>query len=99
TSSTRDWSSDVCSSDLIAEIGAPGLAAPAGATVVDARGTLLHPGLINAHTHAHGNLAKGMGDRWTLELLLTAGPWISGGRSLDRSEERRVGKEWSARGA
>src|SRR5438046_5454330 len=69
--------------DSIAEIGAPGLAAPAGATVVDARGTLLHPGLINAPTHAHGNLAKGMGDRWTLELLLTAGPWISGGRSLD----------------
>jgi guanine deaminase len=24
-----------------------------------------------------------MGDRWTLELLLTAGPWISGGRSLE----------------
>jgi len=50
---------------------------------VDARGKLLHPGLINAHTHAHGNLAKGMGDRWTLELLLTTGPWISGGRSLE----------------
>ena len=67
--------------DTIAEIGAPGLAAPAGATALDARGTLLHPGLINAHTHAHGNLAKGMGDLWTLELLLTAGPWISGGRT------------------
>jgi guanine deaminase len=24
-----------------------------------------------------------MGDRWTLELLLTAGPWISGGRTLE----------------
>src|SRR5881628_1243075 len=69
--------------DSIAEIGAPGLAAPAGATVVDARGTLLHPGLINAHMHGHGNLAKGMGDRWTLELLLAAGPWISGGRTLE----------------
>src|SRR2546425_6004894 len=69
--------------DTITEIGAPGLAAPPDATVVDARGKLLHPGLINAHTHAHGNLAKGMGDRWTLELLLTAGPWISGGRSLE----------------
>jgi 5-methylthioadenosine/S-adenosylhomocysteine deaminase len=67
--------------DTITEIGAPGLAAPAGATALDARGTLLHPGLINAHTHAHGNLAKGMGDLWTLELLLTAGPWISGGRT------------------
>ena len=31
-------------------------------------------GLINAHTHGHGNLGKGMGDRWTLELLLAAGP-------------------------
>ena len=68
-------------------MGAPGLAAPAGATVLDASGTLLHPGLINAHTHAHGNLAKGMGDLWTLELLLTAGPWISGSRT---HEERHL---------
>jgi guanine deaminase len=71
------------SGDTIAEIGAPGLKAPAQAKVVDARGTLLHPGLINAHTHAHGNLAKGMGDLWTLELLLTAGPWIGGGRTQE----------------
>jgi 5-methylthioadenosine/S-adenosylhomocysteine deaminase len=69
------------SGDVITEVGAPGLAAPPDAVVVDARGLLLHPGLINAHTHAHGNLAKGMGDLWTLELLLTAGPWISGGRT------------------
>ncbi len=69
--------------DTITEIGAAGLEAPAGATVIEARGKLLHPGLINAHTHAHGNLAKGMGDLWTLELLLTAGPWISGNRSLE----------------
>jgi guanine deaminase len=67
--------------DTIAAIGAPGLAVPEGATVLDARGLMLQPGLINAHMHAHGNLAKGMGDRWTLELLLTAGPWISGGRT------------------
>jgi guanine deaminase len=67
--------------DTIAEVGAPGLAAPAGAAVVDARGLLLHAGLVNAHMHAHGNLARGMGDRWTLELLLAAGPWISGGRT------------------
>jgi guanine deaminase len=69
--------------DTITEIGAPGLPAPAGATVVDARGMLLHAGLVNAHTHAHGNLAKGMGDRWTLELLLTAGPWVGGSRTHD----------------
>src|SRR5437763_5771890 len=79
--------------DSIAEIGAPGLAAPAGATVVDAAGTLLHPGLVNAHTHAHGNLAKGMGDLWTLELLLTAGPWISGNRN---QEERHLSAKLGA---
>jgi guanine deaminase len=67
--------------DAIAEIGTP--QAPAGTKEIDARGKLLHPGLINAHMHGHGNLAKGMGDRWTLELLLTAAPWITGHRSLE----------------
>jgi guanine deaminase len=69
--------------DTIAEIGRPGLAAPAGATVVDARRRLMHPGLINAHTHGHGNLAKGMHDRFTLELLLTASQWVGIGRNLE----------------
>jgi 5-methylthioadenosine/S-adenosylhomocysteine deaminase len=69
--------------DTIAEIGPPGLAAPADALAIDARDKLMHPGLINAHTHGHGNLSKGMGDRWTLELLLAAGPWLAGGRTLE----------------
>src|SRR5215208_7249821 len=69
--------------DNVAEVGAPGLAAPADAIAIDARDRLIHPGLINAHMHGHGNLAKGMGDRWTLELLLAAGPWITGGRTLE----------------
>jgi 5-methylthioadenosine/S-adenosylhomocysteine deaminase len=69
--------------DSIAAIGAPGMAAPSGATIVDASDRLMHPGLINAHTHGHGNLAKGMGDRWTLELLLTAAPWTGGNRTLE----------------
>jgi len=69
--------------DSISAIGPAGMKAPAEAKVVDARGMLLHPGLVNAHMHGHGNLAKGMGDLWTLELLLVAGPWISGNRTAE----------------
>lgn len=69
--------------DTIAEIGPPGFAAPEGAAAVDATGRLLHPGLVNAHTHGHGNLAKGLHDRWTLELLLTASQWTGIGRDLE----------------
>src|SRR6266542_4383433 len=69
--------------DTIRDIGPSGLAAPEGAALISAERKLIHPGLVNAHTHAHGNLAKGMGDRWTLELLLTAAPWITGNRAPD----------------
>ena len=50
---------------------------------IDARGRLIIPGLINAHTHGHGGLAKGAGDRWSLETLLNAAPWLNGNRSDD----------------
>ncbi len=66
----------------IAAIGTA-LAAPEGTEVLDASGHLIHPGLVNAHTHGHGGLSRGQGDRWTLELLLAASPWIGGGRSLE----------------
>jgi 5-methylthioadenosine/S-adenosylhomocysteine deaminase len=66
----------------IAEIGPPGLAAPEAAAPFDASHMLVHPGLINAHMHSHGGLARGQGDKWTLELLLAAAPWIGGGRAL-----------------
>lgn len=68
--------------DTVAEIGRPKMPAPGDAAVIDAAGRLLHPGLVNAHTHSHGGLARGMGDRWTLELLLTAGPSTNGNRTL-----------------
>ncbi|MBV9524048.1 MAG: amidohydrolase, partial [Alphaproteobacteria bacterium] len=69
--------------DSIAEIGPPGMAAPEGAQRIDAADRLLMPGLVNAHTHGHGALAKGMGDIWTLELLLNAGPYLNGHRALE----------------
>ena len=69
---------------LIREVAPPGLAAPADAQVIDARERLLMPGLINAHTHAHGTLGKGLaGDRWSLELLLNANPTITAERTLE----------------
>ena len=69
--------------DTVREIGPPGMAAPGDAATLDASGRLLMPGLVNAHTHGHNNLAKSLGDRWTLELLLNAAPWITGGRTLE----------------
>jgi guanine deaminase len=73
--------------DLLIEDGiiraiSQNLAAPPGTPRIDASNHLLHAGLVNAHTHGHGGLQKGLGDAWTLELLLAAGPWINGGRTL-----------------
>lgn len=69
--------------DTVHSIGSPGMPAPADAVVRDARGRMMMPGLVNAHTHGHNNLAKSLGDRWNLELLLNAAPWITGGRTLE----------------
>jgi guanine deaminase len=59
----------------------PRLAAPPDATRLDASGRLIVPGLINAHTHAHNNLIKGVIDNVTLELFLNAGPAMYLGRT------------------
>lgn len=68
--------------DTIAALGPPGMAAPADAKPIDASDRLLHAGLINAHTHGYGSYTKGVGDCWTLELLLTAGSWLNADRTL-----------------
>jgi 5-methylthioadenosine/S-adenosylhomocysteine deaminase len=80
---TAEFADILIEDDTIREIGAPGCPAPADTVEISARRRLLHPGLVNAHTHGHGNLAKGMGDRWTLELLLSAAPWITGNRTAE----------------
>src|SRR5580704_1758018 len=77
---SADFADILIEDDTIRDIGPPGCPAPEGAVEIAAARRLIHPGLVNAHTHAHGNLAKGMGDRWTLELLLTAAPWLTGNR-------------------
>jgi cytosine/adenosine deaminase-related metal-dependent hydrolase len=68
--------------DRIAAMG-PALTAPPGARVIDAAGLIVLPGMGNAHTHAHGHLARGRAGAWTLEDLLTYSPANSGFRTPD----------------
>jgi 5-methylthioadenosine/S-adenosylhomocysteine deaminase len=70
--------------DTMLSIGPPGFAAPADATLLDATDRALMPGLVNAHVHGHGTLAKGLvGDHWPLELFLSAMPGMTGHRTVE----------------
>lgn len=57
---------------------------PIDGSVFDATGKLLLPGLVNAHVHGHGTLAKGLvEDRWPLELFLNRLPSLTGNRTTE----------------
>jgi guanine deaminase len=84
--------------EILVEGGAIAALLPPGSTVEDAQRfdaseRLVIPGLVNGHTHGHGALAKGTGDKWDLALLLAHAPWISGGRGL---EEKRISAQLNA---
>ena len=78
----RAEQADVLVEDSVVRDLGHGLSAPEGARVVEAAGHLIDPGLVNSHMHGHSGLARGQGDKWTLELLLAASPWVGGRRSL-----------------
>jgi len=59
----------------------PDLEAPEGTRRLDARGMIVMPGLVNAHTHGHNNLSRGLAGRWTLEQLIAFGPALQANRS------------------
>ena len=73
----------VVEGDTIVTLAAPGSVGSEGRQVVEAAGMLVMPGLVNGHNHAQTNLAKGLSDRWTLELLLNHSPWTGGRRTLE----------------
>src|SRR5206468_9572999 len=89
TRSDRDWSSDVCSSDLAVALPEPDRALAAG--------ELLRVGELEFRVrHAPGHspgcvVFEGEGAAFAGDILFQG----SIGRT-DRSEERRVGKEWGA---
>lgn len=67
----------------IEAIERPGVMEAINHVVVDASDRLLIPGLVNAHTHSHGALGKGLvPDRVPLEVFLCASGAISAHRSI-----------------
>src|SRR5215831_12080461 len=73
----------VIEGDTIVDLVVPGSVTDVNAERLDAARRLIIPGLINAHTHSHGGLSKGIGDRWNLEILQTANPWMGGHRGAE----------------
>mgnify|MGYP002621868749 CR=1 FL=1 len=68
---------------IIAAIALPGTLNAEAATCLEASDLIAIPGLVNAHTHGHANLAKGSADRWLLEASLVNGAWMGGGRDAE----------------
>jgi len=73
----------VVEGDTIVDIVAAGAVTNHNAETLDASRRLVVPGLHQRHTHSHGGLSKGVGDLWSLELLLNAAPWIGGSRATE----------------
>src|ERR1700733_8306327 len=60
----------------ITAIGAEATARADGAEIIDARGTLVAPGFVNAHCHSHDTLLRGLFEQLPLDLWgLTAFPF------------------------
>src|SRR5690625_5376743 len=82
----RDWSSDVCSSDLLAaDSDVVLLSLPTPAVVTGVVGELVEAG------------ASGL--RVLDTSTIDPGTAAQAAQTLQRSEERRVGKEWGSRRA
>src|SRR5690606_40334822 len=86
---SRDWSSDVCSSDLTAVLALGLLSAPvAVAKRVDQDHPMPSTGKVRITGHGYGH-GHGMSQHGAQGAALQGLNW----RQIVRSEERRVGKE------
>ena len=65
----------VCTDGRIVAIGPPAVEAPVDATVLDATGCLVLPGLVNGHTHAAMTIFRGWGDDLPLMEWLQTRIW------------------------
>jgi len=67
----------------IEAVGDRDMAVPQEVPDLDASDRIVIPGLINAHTHSAGNLARSWTEHWTLELHLNGGRALRGAPSLE----------------
>lgn len=65
---------------------APSIPPPAGATIVDATGRVVIPGLVNAHTHSNQALECGLADNLPLDLWMVLASYGGAGASLSARE-------------
>src|SRR5258708_39397216 len=56
------------------------------ATVFDARGKIVMPGLVNAHTHSNQALEKGLCDRYPLDAWLVIASYGGAGAEMSPRE-------------
>ncbi|MGZ5194278.1 MAG: amidohydrolase family protein [Ramlibacter sp.] len=82
--STAECADVLIDDGVVAAISSPGTHSKHGPMLIDAYDGLVIPGLANAHTHAHGALARGaVPDRISLEGFLAYAPALIGHRSIE----------------
>src|SRR5699024_12020099 len=93
TRSKRDWSSDVCSSDLTILSIRTMKYALVGVAAILFTITAVAAWLPQFYERQLG-VTPGIGEAWVGLVAMAGVPGVLlGGRAADRSEERRVGKE------